>query len=242
VQDAKSNTRTILVVDDDPDTVEMHGRIVKTHAPSYRIVKALNGREALDILRHERVDLVLLDLLMPEIDGFCVLEAMRESEEMRDVPVIVLTGQVLSEGDMARLNRGVATVLAKGLFSLDETLAHVDAALERQHKLSGEARRLVRKAMAYLHQHYAEPISRQDLARHVAMDDDYLTFCFRKEVGLTPVAYLNRCRVKQAKRLLVETERSITEIAMDVGFSDSGYFSRIFRREVGQSPEAYRHA
>jgi AraC-like DNA-binding protein len=91
-----------------------------------------------------------------------------------------------------------------------------------------------------MHEHHAEQISRQELARHVAMDDDYLTFCFRKEVGVTPVAYLNRYRINQAKRLLTETDKSITEVSVEVGFSDSGYFSRVFRREVGLSPEAYR--
>ena len=62
------------------------------------------------------------------------------------------------------------------------------------------------------------------------MSDDYLTYCFRQELGMTPIAYLNRYRVTQAKRLLKETDKTITEIALDVGFSDSGYFSRVFRR------------
>ena len=72
------------------------------------------------------------------------------------------------------------------------------------------------------------------------MSDDYLTYCFRQELGMTPIAYLNRYRVTQAKRLLKETDKTITEIALDVGFSDSGYFSRVFRKEVGMSPDAYR--
>jgi AraC-like DNA-binding protein len=59
-------------------------------------------------------------------------------------------------------------------------------------------------------------------------------------LGLTPVAYLNRYRVQQARQLLKTTHKSITEIALDVGFSGSSYFSRIFRRETGMSPEAYR--
>ena len=240
--DADHDVRTILVVDDDLNTLEMHARIVQAHSPSHRVVTAGNGLEALDVLQRERIDLVLLDLMMPELDGFGVLEAMREKETMREIPVIVLTGQVLTERDMARLNRGVATVLSKGLFSLEETLAHVDIALERNRKLSGEAQRLVRQAMAYLHEHYADSISRADLARHVALSADYLTFCFRKELGVTPIAYLNRYRVNQAKQLLTDTCKSITEIALEVGFSDSGYFSRIFRREVGMSPEAYRQA
>ncbi len=233
---------TILIVDDDPATVEMHARLIQTHLRGCRVLKAHGGRAALDILRRERPDLVLLDLLMPDVDGFAVLEQMQETPSTRNVPVVVLTGQVLTEADMARLNRGVATVLRKGLFTLDETVAHIQAALERKRKVSGEAQRLVRKAIAYLHEHYADPISRQDIARHVGMDEDYLTACFRNELGVTPIAYLNRYRISQAKRLLTETARSITEIALEVGFSDSGYFSRVFRRETGRSPEAYRRA
>jgi signal transduction histidine kinase/DNA-binding LacI/PurR family transcriptional regulator/AraC-like DNA-binding protein len=234
------NGKTILIVDDDPNTVEMHARLVQSHAGGHRILKARHGREALELLQREHADLVLLDLMMPELDGFGVLAAMRDNTATRDIPVIVLTGQALTEKDMARLNRGVATVLRKGLFSVEETLAHLDAALERRRKLSAEAQRAVRQAMAYLHEHYAEAITREDLARHVGMSDDYLTHCFRQEVGMTPIAYLNRYRVDQAKQLLRDTSQSITDIALAVGFSDSGYFSRVFRREVGLSPEAFR--
>jgi len=165
---------------------------------------------------------------------------MRDNESTRDMPVIVVTGQVLTEAEMAQLNHGVATVLNKGMFDLEETMAHLDAALERKHKLSDEARRLVRKAMAYLHKHHAEALSRHDLAHHVGMNDDYLTYCFRQELGMTPIAYLNRYRIIQAKQLITTTDKSITDIALDVGFSSSGYFSRVFRREVGMSPEAFR--
>jgi YesN/AraC family two-component response regulator len=242
VPNADHEFGAILVVDDDPDTLEMHVRIVQAHLPSHRVLSARNGREALDLLHREPIDLVLLDLMMPELDGFGVLEAMREKEATRDIPVIVLTGQVLTENEMARLSRGVATVLSKGLFSLEETLTHVDTALERERRLSGEAQHLVRQAMAYIHQHYSASISRSDLARHVALSEDYLTACFRKELGVTPIAYLNRYRVHQARQLLTDTDKTITEIASQVGFSDSGYFSRVFRREVGVSPEAYRRA
>ncbi|MBN1260352.1 MAG: substrate-binding domain-containing protein [Anaerolineae bacterium] len=242
VPDVDREFKTILIVDDDLNTLEMHSRIVEAQFPSHRVLQARNGIEALDALRRENIDLVLLDLMMPQVDGFDVLEAMRSQETTRGIPVIVLTGQVLTERDMARLNRGVATVLSKGVFSVEETVAHVDAALERSRKLSGEAQRLVRQAMAFIHEHYANPISRSDIAQHVALSDDYLTFCFRKELGVTPITYLNRFRVNQARRLLTETHKSITEIALEIGFSDSGYFSRVFRREVGLSPEAYRQA
>lgn len=232
--------RTVLVVDDDLATLDMNARIVQAHWPDARVLRAGNGREALAIVARQPVDLLLLDLIMPGVDGFAVLEALRASDSTRDVPVIVLTGQVLSQDDIARLDRGVAAVMSKGLFSVDETLAHLDAALERRRKLGGEAQRLVRQAMAYIHEHYAEPIARHDLARHVGMAEDYLTACFHKEVGMTPIAYLNRYRINQAKLLLCQGRARVTDIAGAVGFADSGYFSRLFRREVGVSPDAYR--
>jgi len=234
--------RVILVVDDEPSCVEMHARIVQSHSSTNRVLKARNGKEALEILHREMVDLILLDLQMPELDGFEVLEEMRTMESMRHIPVIVVTGKVLTESDMSRLHQGVAAVLGKGLFSIEETIAHIGSALEHKHKLSEESRRLVRLAMGYIHQNFAEAMSRRDIAQHIGITEDHLTFCFRQELGTTPITYLQRYRINQAKRLLKESQLTITEVASNVGFSDSGYFSRIFRRENGMSPEMFRHS
>ena len=61
-------------------------------------------------------------------------------------------------------------------------------------------------------------------------------------IGMTPITYLNRYRVNQAKVLLAKSNKTMMEIARAVGFSDSGYFSRVFRRQVGVSPDAYRRS
>lgn len=232
--------RTFLVVDDDVNALEMHARMLRLHSPNGRILAAQNGREALRILLKEKVDLVLLDLQMPEMDGFAVLQAMREARWARNIPVIVITGKDLTETDLARLNEGVAVVLQKGLFGLDETIAHIGAALERKRRLSLDAQRLVRQAMLFIHENYDQPITRSDIAQHINIAEDYLTFCFRQELGTTPIKYLQRYRIHQAKKLLKESGLSVTEIALKVGFSDSGYFSRVFHRETGLSPETFR--
>lgn len=234
--------RTFLVVDDDVNALDMYVRMIRLHSPTNRVFVAQNGREALNVLLKEKVDLVLLDLQMPEMDGFAVLQAMREAHWASNIPVIVITGKDLTDADMARLNEGVAVVLQKGLFAMDETMEHIGAVLERRRRLSQEAQRLVRKAMLFIHENYTQPITRSDIARYVNISEDYLTFCFRQELGTTPIKYLQRYRIHQAKKLLKETELSVTEIAMRVGFSDSGYFSRIFHRETGRSPEAFRRA
>jgi YesN/AraC family two-component response regulator len=218
----------------------MHARIVQAWSPACRVWTAQNGREALELIRAERPDLVLLDLMMPELDGFGVLEMMRRDERSRDIPVIVLTGQSLTREDMARLNRGVTNVLKKGLFTADETLAHIEAALAHSRHLGSETQRLVRKAMAYIHEHYPEPISLTQVAGAVGISREHLARCFHQETGVTLVTYLNRYRVGQAKARMDAGEQSLTEIALEVGFASAPYFSRVFRQETGISPSQYR--
>jgi signal transduction histidine kinase/DNA-binding LacI/PurR family transcriptional regulator/CheY-like chemotaxis protein len=233
------NLRSILVVDDDARVLEMHVRMLE-NLVDCRILKAQNGKIALEIMQQEAPALVLLDLMMPEVDGFEVLRSMREQEKTRATPVIVLSAQILTGPDMLRLQEGVAAVLGKGLFSVDEVLSQVEIALEHSKRLGSQASRSVRQAMAYIHEHYPRPVTRAQLAEHVALTERYLTYCFRQELGITPMTYLNRYRVKQARILLEQGELNITGVAMAVGFSESSYFNRVFRQEVGVSPSAYQ--
>jgi signal transduction histidine kinase/DNA-binding LacI/PurR family transcriptional regulator/AraC-like DNA-binding protein len=231
--------KTILVVDDDPGILDIEARMLEEQLPACRVLRAHNGREALEIMSLERLHLVLLDLMMPEIDGFQVLQTMRTQERTRNVPVIVMTAQLLTSADMERLKQGVAAVLSKGLFSTYEVMAQVEAILNRSKRLGSVAQRIVRQASAYIHEHYPENLSRIEIARHLNVSEHYLTRCFRQEMGITPVVYLNRYRIRQAKTLLEQGETNVTEVALAVGFSDSNYFGRLFRREVGIAPGAY---
>jgi signal transduction histidine kinase/CheY-like chemotaxis protein len=231
--------RNILVVDDDPNMLNLNSRQIRALSADFQIHQAENGLRALEIIRQVRPDLVLLDLMMPDLDGFGVLEAIHADPTIRGTAVIVVTGQVLTEEDMQRLNQGVASVLRKGMFSSEETLQHVKVALARRRRPGSETHRAVLKAMAYIHTHYADPVSRGDVAAYVGLSERHLTRCFRQETGLTPITYLNRYRVQQAKELMRAGKRGITEIALEVGFSNSGYFTKVFRDETGLSPRAY---
>lgn len=74
------------------------------------------------------------------------------------------------------------------------------------------------RALAYIHEHYAEAISRNDVTTHVGLSERHLTRCFRQEIGLTPIEYLNRYRVERAKTLLEAGDKSVTEVAMEGAF------------------------
>lgn len=235
----QSAEKTILIVDDDAETLEMHARMIQMQPGKYRVHKASNGREAIELLRQDPPDLVLLDLMMPEMSGFTVLEMMQRDEHMRSIPVIVLTAQILTETDMRRLNGGMTTVLSKGVLSMNETLHQIDAVLSRR-RTGSEAQHVIHKAITYLHLHYREPLTRDQVARYVGVSEGHLSRCFQQELGMAPMTYLNRYRINRAKQLLATPRRSITEVALAVGFSDSNHLGRAFRREVGLAPSEYQ--
>jgi CheY-like chemotaxis protein len=84
--------------------------------PEWTVREASNGREGLKCLEAEKADIILLDLMMPEMDGFEVVAALHKQEAWRDIPVIVITSLDLDARDRARLNSGVQSVLVKDQF------------------------------------------------------------------------------------------------------------------------------
>src|SRR4029077_12683781 len=89
------------------------------------VQEAANGREALARLREDKPDLILLDLMMPEMDGFAVVAALQKEPAWRDIPVIVITSLDLDAGDRERLNSGVKSVLVKDTFRPTELVERI---------------------------------------------------------------------------------------------------------------------
>ena len=98
----------------------------------------------------------------------------------------------------------------------------------------------VRLARAYISNHQSEYFSLSDLARSVHVSTFYLCKIFKKATGLTFIEFRNRLRIKMAKKLLVNPNLSVSEIAYRVGFQSLTQFNRLFRRTVGESPTAFR--
>jgi CheY-like chemotaxis protein len=113
----------VLVVDDDPVVRDLLRR--QLEAEGYRVSEAADGRAALARLREGVPGVVLLDLMMPEMDGFELIEAMRREAGWAGIPVVVLTAKDLTAEDRERLNGGVERVLQKGAYTKDALLGEV---------------------------------------------------------------------------------------------------------------------
>lgn len=120
--------RSVAIVDDNPDAARLLRRVLQAKG-SYEIYEANNGRAGLQLIRSKLPDLVLLDLMMPEMDGFAVLDALKVDPNTQNIPVIVVTAKELGPEERAKLTAQVDSLLQKGSFMDDELLADVLGAL-----------------------------------------------------------------------------------------------------------------
>lgn len=231
---------TILVVDDDPEARSYYLKLLENRHPLSRIVLTENGSQALEILKMETPALILLDLMMPNVDGFTVLESIRTNPRTQCIPVIIISGKLLNYEDIQRLNYLKTVFMTKGILSTSEAIDFLGQIEGEPKPLPQPTSVLVKQVLAFLHQNYANPINRKDIAAAVGVSENYLSYIFRQEISIPPWDYLIRFRIQKAKELLVQTQESITGIATRVGFNDSAYFSRVFRKQSGVSPQEFR--
>jgi len=120
---------SILIIDDDPQMVHLLQRMLaSTQGPSCHIIEACGGQEGLDIMAQERPDLVLLDLSMPEVNGYHVLDAMRARPKLRDTRVVLMSGVGIGEEGTPV---GALSVQCQAGFSLQRALGVTAALIEQ---------------------------------------------------------------------------------------------------------------
>ena len=231
---------TILIVDDDPGARTMYQSMLDSELPGFEVVSLAGGAAALDYLGRETPSLIILDLMMPDVDGFKVLEAVRSQPRTTAVPVLVLSGQVLSYEDARRLSYDRVLFQTKDVLTPAETAGRLQQALSGADLLPQPTSELVKQALAFIHQNYDRTFSLQEITQAVGVSKSYFSQIFRDEMGLSLWDYLNRFRVQKARELLRATSLPITEIALRVGFDDFSYFGRVFSKQCGCSPRAYR--
>jgi threonine synthase len=118
----------IAIVDDEPDARRLIRRILQSQG-NYTIFEATNGKEAVEVINREIPNLVILDLMMPEMDGFSVMDALRKKPETAEIPIIVLTAKELTQNEMIRLQGHIQKLMQKGDFLTDDLLDEVKTLL-----------------------------------------------------------------------------------------------------------------
>ena len=128
----ETGSESILIVEDDEITRDMLKKSLETN--EYKVVVAKNGKEGLERVKKAKPALILLDLMMPEMDGFEFAEHLRDNNEWLDIPVVVITAKDLTSEDHNRLKGNVEAIMQKGSYKKDELLNEVSDRIKKLKK------------------------------------------------------------------------------------------------------------
>ena len=233
---------TILIADDEPEIRTLLRLYLENE--NYQIIEAENGKQALELLKKEHVDLCLLDIMMPEMDGISATAKLREAS---NVPVILLTAKSEDSDKILGLNIGADDYITKP-FNTNLLISRcnnlVNSRILLQEKFSKQPQAFVQmlatnpidkeildRAMAVIEQHLDDTEFNVNVfAREMAMARTNLFTKLKAITGQTPNDFILTIRLKKGALMLRNNpELNITEIADRIGFSSSRYFSKCFK-------------
>ncbi|TDB04978.1 response regulator transcription factor [Halomonas marinisediminis] len=247
--------KKILVVDD----AEADRLLISTFLRQLgcRVFYANDGVDGVHKARLIRPDAVLMDLSMPNCNGYDACKLLAEDPRTKHTPVLFLSGYATPEDKVKGLMSGAVDYIAKP-FHFDEvklrlsvhlksggdnighTINDEDDCIVHARKESSLDEILFRSAQVYLLKDLNEDPGLHELAQQVGTNAKQLNHSFRACVGMTVYEYLREERMKEARKLLVSTAISVSEIAETVGFSSVGTFSTAFKERFGTSPTRFR--
>lgn len=245
----------IMVVDDDH---ELAAYVAAELSPWFHTVTHENGRTALQDLLTTRYDLVISDVVMPEMDGLALLRAIKTNPQLSDVPVILLTSKSEADHRVEGLRKGADGYIAKP-FNMAELRAMAINLIDNVRRLRGkfsgaqqqEERRehievkgnddqLMERIMRSLNAHISEPDFRVDsLTQDVGISRAQLHRRLKELTGLPAGEFIRNLRMDEAARLLREGKVSVTQVAFAVGFVNQSHFSTAFHKRFGMTPSEY---
>lgn len=219
-----------VIADDERATASVIEYFLKeSGAPVSIAGVATNGAEAVALIRATQPDLVFLDIQMPVLDGFDVMEQVRHGN------VIIITAYDSFRNAQQALRYGAKDILHKPIDS-EQLMQAITRALGWQFTPNATVNGL----LEYLHGHYAEKVSLERLSAMFHVTVSHMARTFKKHTGQSIGSYLNEIRIGKAKKLLAEPDASIQEIAVRTGYESLNNFYKYFKAETGMTPAAYR--
>lgn len=258
---ANDSHEYVLVAEDDKDVALLITQMLKNEGWSFKW--ACDGKEALELIAQQHPQLIITDIMMPQVDGIELIKAVRADEETNHIPIIVVSARTENNDRLAGLDAGAEVYLGKP-FIPDELLIIVRKLIEQRELLKKKYSRQIEEAdkedynetikgIGKSEQEFIEQINgyiRDNimdcnlnaamLAAHMIMSISTLNRKINSITGTNTTIYIRQRRLARAKYLLRNSSMSMGEIQAVCGFESPSYFSRTFKAEFGITPTEYR--
>lgn len=249
--------RRLLLVEDDE---EIRLYLKQEFSSEYYITESVNGKEALESIFNQEPDLIISDVMMPEMDGLTLCRKIKQNININHIPIILLTAKTREEDNIEGLDTGADAYISKP-FNI-EILRHTAENLIRSREQlrniysgsqqTGEKRmekieaqspddRLMERIMKVVNANIGNPdLTVEMIASEVGMSRVHLHRKLKELTNQTTRDFLRNIRMKQAAVLLAEKRHAVSEVAELVGYTNQANFSSAFKEFYGISPSAYR--
>ncbi len=242
----------VLIAEDDQELSDM---LMKLLSEQYEVNVTPNGKKAYEFITGHRVDIVVSDILMPEMDGLTLCKKIKADILTSHIPVILLTARTEIESRIEGLEMGADSYIPKPfhprhlfvrieklLKSREQVSEHFKAnfgtpAYTLQKDFSTRDKELMEKCIEFINLHYAdENIDADQLASHLAMSKAQLYRKIKALTGLTPHGLIKNFRLKMARQLIAQGDHPISDIVFLTGFNNRTYFYRSYKEAFGETP------
>ncbi len=248
-----SKRPVLLLIEDNPDVVEY---LIACLRKNYRLLFAYNGQSGIELGLEQVPDIIISDVMMPEKDGFEVVEALKNDERTSHIPIVLLTAKAEIESRIAGLRRGADVYLSKP-FHQEELDVTLEKLLENRHRLQKKYSHFstpqqdtplpsevekqedafMRRLKSFFETKLSFPdLSLEDTCQEMGMGRTNLNRKVQALTNKSAMQILRELRLHKAKELLTTTDMNISEVASEVGFRDPKYFSRVFSEAFGYPP------
>ena len=258
ITQAPEHAPLLLIVEDNPDLRRFLHQSLSEH---YRIEEAENGKEALDFIAKQQPDLVISDIMMPEMRGDEMCQQLKSQMETSHIPIILLTAlgdresvlhgleikadsYVVKPFDMDILKANIASILANKEF-LRQRFAKLDYKTEDLPKEVKEAPGLnldqafLMKATNLIKKNLGKEFNVDDLCQEMGMSRSSLYNKIKALTDHSPSDFVRQIRMTEAATLLKSKKYTVAEVSDMMGYSDPKYFTDIFKKHYGMTPSAY---
>jgi signal transduction histidine kinase/CheY-like chemotaxis protein/AraC-like DNA-binding protein len=249
-QDTNSEIPLLLIIEDNMDVAYYLKTCLKN---KYETIHAVNGIEGIEMSLEKIPDIIISDVMMPGKDGFEVCATLKSDERTDHIPIIMLTAKASIEDKLKGLSHGADAYLAKP-FIKEELFTRLDQLVAVRKKLIAKIQKegsniLLKKRTKNPKLQYLQKIVKliqenigdsnfgsEDLAKKLLVSESQIYRKIKAITGKSTAVYIRSIRLQYAKDLLINTDKTVSEVAYDVGFNDPSYFSRVFKDEFGYSP------
>jgi DNA-binding response OmpR family regulator/nitrogen-specific signal transduction histidine kinase len=253
-EQTKSKTQTMLVVEDDK---EMSAYLKDAFQAEFRVHVAGNGNDGLEKAVEYIPDIIISDVMMPEMDGIELCAKLKTNEKTSHIPIILLTVRSSDVQQIKGIKTGADAYITKP-FNLEVLEARVSNLLESRKKLrerfstdislnpqnlemTNVDEKFMQRLIEVVEENMLEPdFNAEALSKKIGMSRMQLYRKLRSLTNQTVHEFIRNLRLKRALALLEKKRVTITEVAYQVGFNDLTYFARCFRKRYGKLPSDYR--